>query len=293
MKDFENDLIFPPESKLNGTLHLPDSIPILPVRNTVLFPSAMSPLTIGRESSVRLIQEVDSKQSRYLGVIAQRDPTINEPKPADLFSVGTLAIAAKPFRVQENTVVMLVHGLVRFRVKEYVNSGPYLRARVELLDDVMPPEDAAKMEAIRLSIETLFQKIVNLSPGLSPELVMIALNFENLSSMGDFIASVVPIHSVAAKQELLETLDVSKRLEKLHRELARAVAVLELKCKIQSEVQDQVGKTQREFYLREQLKAIQKELGQEENTSQEVEDLRSSIQKSQLPDEARNEALRV
>jgi ATP-dependent Lon protease len=292
MREFENELIFPPELRLNGKLHLPDSIPILTVRNTVLFPNAMSPLTIGRESSVRLIQEVDSKQNRYLGVITQRDPTVNEPQPADLFSVGTLAIAAKPFRVQESTVILMVHGLVRFRVKEYVNAHSYLRARVELLDDVMPAQDAAKTEALRLSIETLFQKIVNLSPGLSPELVMIALNFENLSSMGDFIASVVPIHSVAVKQELLETLDVSKRLEKLHSELAREVAVLELKSKIQSEVQDQVGKTQREFYLREQLKAIQKELGEEENASQEVEDLRSSIEKSQLPDEARNEALR-
>jgi ATP-dependent Lon protease len=291
MSEF-NELFFSQDPTSNKNVNFPEIIPILPVRNTVLFPFSMFPLTVGRESSIKLIEEVSSNPNRVLGVITQRDPSVDGPQEVDLFTIGTLGIAAKQIRVKENNVIAVIQGLKRFRIKEFVQRQPYLKARIEILEDVNAIEEESKAEAVRRSTEALFQQVISLSPGLSGDLVTIALNLENLSQLTDFIASVVPSLSVPLKQELLETPDVWKRLEKLHVELTKEAGILELKSQIQSQVQDEVGKNQREYYLREQLKAIQKELGDGEDPFREIEELKKSIEEAQLPEEAQTEALR-
>ena len=292
MSRVENEMFILRDPAALEHAKLPDTVSILPVRNTVLFPLSMLPLTVGRESSVKLVEEVNSQQERYLGVVAQRDSSTEDPQEIDLHSVGTLALATKQMRVKDNNLILAVQGLKRFRIKEYVQTRPFIKARIELLDDVVSIPSESRAEAMRRSIETLFQQVVTLSPGLSPDLITIALNLEQLGQLADFIASVVPSLSAVHRQEFLETLDVWKRLEKLNVELTREVEILELKGKIQSQVQDEVGKNQREYYLREQLKAIQKELGEGEDTFKEVEELKKSIDEAQLPEEAKTEALR-
>src|SRR5215510_7017896 len=219
MSRTENELFVLKDPASIEQLQLPEVISILPVRNTVLFPSSMIPLTIGRESSVKLVEEINSQQERYVGVMAQRDPSVEDPQEIDLHSVGTLAISTKQLRVKDNTVVLAVQGLKRFRVKEYLQTHPFIKARIELLDDVLSVPSESRAEAMRRSIETLFQQVVTLSPGLSPDLITIALNLEQLGQFADFIVSVVPSLSSIHRQEFLETLDVWKRLEKLNAEL--------------------------------------------------------------------------
>ena len=292
MSRAENELFVLKDPTAIEHMKIPDAISILPVRNTVLFPSSMIPLTIGRESSVKLVEEINSQDERYVGIVTQRDPSVDDPQEIDLHSVGTLAISTKQLRVKDNTLVLAVQGLKRFRVKEYLQTHPFIKARIELLDDIVSVPSESRAEAMRRSIETLFQQVVTLSPGLSAELVTIALNLESLGQLSDFIASVIPSLSTVHKQEFLETLDVWKRLEKLNVELTREAEILELKGKIQSQVQDEVGKNQRDYYLREQLKAIQKELGEGDDTLREVEELKKSIEEGQLPEEAKTEAVR-
>lgn len=270
----------------------PEAVAILPVRNTVLFPHAILPLTIGRDSSIRLIEDFGNRENRLLGIVAQRDASVDDPQQIDLFAVGSLAVATKQLRVKDNNLMVVVQGLKRFRIKEFVQMQPYITARVELLDDIVLQEEASKLEALRRNIESLFEKVVTLSPGLSPDLLTIALNTGDLSQLADFVAATVPSFSVSLKQEFLETLDVWKRLERLHVELTREVEILELKGKIQSQVESEVGKNQRDYYLREQLKAIQKELGEDGDGFREVDELREAIEKSGLPEEAYKEAQR-
>ena len=292
MSRAENELFILRDPAALENMKLPELIPILPARNTVLFPSSMIPLSIGRESSVKLLEEVNSQDERVLGVVAQRDPSLDDPQEIDLHSIGTLALATKQMRVKDNSLIVAVQGLKRFRIKEYVQTRPFIKARIELLDDVASVPSESRAEAMRRSVETLFQQVVTLSPGLSGDLVTVALNLESLGQLTDFIASVIPSLSVVHKQEFLETLDVWKRLEKLNAELAREAEILELKGKIQSQVQDEVGKNQRDYYLREQLKAIQKELGEGDDTFKEVEELKKSIEEAQLPEEVKTEAIR-
>ena len=292
MSKYENGVVVFQDPKSNENIKVPETIPVLPIRNTVLFPFSMLPLTVGRESSIKIIEDISSSDNQYLGVIAQRDPSLDDPQEIDLFSVGTLGVISKQVRVKDNNLVVIVQGLRRFRIKEYVQTHPYFKARIEPLDDIVSVQNESRAEAMRRSIETLFQQIVTLSPGLSSDLVTIALNLQDISQLADFIASVLSSLSTLHKQEFLETLDVWKRVEKLHLELTREVEILELKGKIQSQVQDEVGKNQREFYLREQLKAIQKELGEGDDAIGEIEELKKSVEEAKLPEEVKAEALR-
>ncbi len=276
----------------NNDSQVPELVPILPVRNTVLFPQSVLPLTIGRENSVRLIDEVAGRDNRVLGIVAQREASVEDPQQIDLFAVGSLALATRQIRVKGGNLVVVVQGIKRFRIKEFVQNAPYLVARIELLEDVASTSDRSQSEALRRNVEALFEKVANLSPGLSADLLTLAHNQEELSQLGDFIASTVPSFSVSLKQEFLETLDIWKRLEKLQLELTREIEILELKSKIQSQVENEVGKNQRDYYLREQLKAIHKELGEDGDGFTQMDELKASIEKAGLPEEARKEAER-
>ncbi|HEV2419799.1 MAG TPA: endopeptidase La [Terriglobia bacterium] len=265
-------------------------LPILPVRETVLFPNAILPLTVGRESSLKLISDL-KEDEKFIGVLAQRDPRVDNPQPVDLYQIGTAAYIHKIIKLPSQNLFIFVEGLQRIAVEEVIGADPYLRAKVKPLEDVLPPGEKQGFDALVRSVTSLFQQVVQLSPSLSDDLQTVVMNIEDPSRLADFIAANLPSISNTEKQELLESLDLFSRLERLNRHLAREMEVQQLRSKIQSDVQDQVTASQREYYLREQMKAIQKELG-EADEQHDVEDLRQKIEGAGMTEEAKKEALR-
>src|SRR5438105_3722345 len=269
----------------------PDIVAVLPLRETVLFPQAVLPLSAGRASSVRLIEEA-VRASRLIGVVTQRDPAADDPGAAGLYPVGVLARIHKAVKQADGTVRLVVQGLSRFRLVEVLEDKPFLRARVQGVTD--PPDAAGDVEsqALMRNAVALFRKVVALSPLLSDETANLPVNILHPGTLADVIAAALPTLSTVVKQEVLETLDVRLRLQTIVAALTKEAEVLELGSKIQSEVQSEVSKTQREYYLREQMKAIQKELGASDERTQEIEELRAKIEASGMPEEAHKEATR-
>jgi len=267
-----------------------DNLPILPVRDTVLFPNAILPLTIGRESSLKLVGDLKDEE-KFIGVITQRDPRVDNPQPVDLFQIGTVAFVHKIIKLPSQSLFIFVEGLQRIAVEEVGQAEPYMVGRAKPLQDIIPKEKQADFDALVRSVTTLFQQVVQLSPTLSDDLQTVVMNIDDPGRLTDFIAANLPSLSSSEKQELLESLDLKVRLERLNRQLMREVEVLQLRSKIQSDVQDQVTQSQREYYLREQMKAIQKELG-EADEQQEIEELRKKIEAAGMTEEAKKEGLR-
>src|SRR5439155_11373999 len=240
--------------------------------------------------SVRPIDEA-LQGSRVVGAVMQRDAGEDNPGAAGLHTVGTLAIVHKGWKQAAGKLRLVVEGLGRFRIVEVLQESPFLRARVERLER----EGAAsslEAEALARSASSLLQKVVSMSPTLPDDMANVGAAAEGPGALADLIAASLPTLSSALKQELLETVDVAERLKKLVGALSKEAEVLELGSKIQSEVQSEVSKTQREYYLREQMKAIQKELGGSDERTQEIEDLRAKIEASGMPEEAHKEAIR-
>jgi ATP-dependent Lon protease len=265
------------------------SYPVLPVRDTVLFPHAVLPLTVGRESSVQLINSLG--EDKTIVVVAQREARVDSPQPSDLFTIGTLAVVHKVVKMPNQSLFVFAEGLERVHVDEYTQLAPYMTAKVSTIAELVPPKSAEE-EALQRNVLTLFQQIVAGSPTLSDELATVAMNIDEPGRLVDFIASSLPTLSTKDKQEVLETPDVRVRLDKINNHLAKELEVQQLRNKIQSEVQDRVQQTQREFYLREQMKAIQKELGESDETTRDVEDLREKIEKAGMPEDVKKEALK-
>jgi ATP-dependent Lon protease len=264
-------------------------LPVLPVRDTVLFPHAVLPLTVGRESSVQLINSLG--EDKTIVVIAQREARVDSPQPVDLYPIGTLATVHKVVKMPNQSLFVFAEGLERVRVVEYTQLAPYMKASVETVDEVVP-ELNAEIEALQRNILNLFQQIVAGSPTLSDELSTVAVNIEEPGRLVDFVASSLPSLSTRDKQDVLETYDVRSRLDKINQHLAKELEVQQLRNKIQSEVQDRVQQTQREYYLREQLKAIQKELGEQDDTTRDVEEFKEKIEQSGMPEDVKKEAMK-
>jgi ATP-dependent Lon protease len=265
-----------------------DGLPILPVRDTVMFPHAVMPLNIGRESSVSLISSLG--ENKRLAVVTQRDPSVDEPTPEELYEIGAEAIIHKVVRMPNQSLLIFAEGLGRIRLTEVLENDPFYRARCERIIEA-DAEAGTVLEALRQNALSVFEDIVELSPALSDETVAMVRNLDDPGRLADFIAATVPGLGSPEKQSVLEELEVKSRLETLLRMLSKEREVLQLRHKIQSEVQDQLSETQREFYLREQMKAIQKELGEADDEA-EVEDLRAKIDKAGMPEEAVKEARR-
>jgi ATP-dependent Lon protease len=275
----------PPKTPSSG----PRRIPVLPVRDTVLFPHAVLPLTVGRESSIQLIESLGEERS--IIVAAQLDPRLDSPKPGDMHEVGTLATVHKVVRMPNQSRFVFTEGVGRVKLLRYVQTEPFMVAEVEDLDDV-EPESNSSVEAMVRNVISQFQQIVSESPTLSDELKTIAGSIEDPSRLVDFVASSLPFLTTDDKQKLLETAAVYARLEQLNKLLAKEIEVQQLRSKIQSEVQDQVQQSQRDYYLREQMKAIQKELGEQDEGQREVDDLREKIEAAGMPEDVKKEAMK-
>jgi ATP-dependent Lon protease len=269
---------------------IPNELAILPVRDIVLFPGGVTPLPIGRETSIALVNALQG-EDKIIGVVAQLDPRVDDPSGADLHSVGTAAKLHKTVKMPNGNMVIFLEGLQRIRIAEIVSLRPYIRAHVEAQPDITGTPDA-ELTALERNAQTLFKDVVARSPQLSDDLQTVVTNIDDPGRLADFIAGMLPSLNTLIKQELLETASVRKRLETLIRELSKELEVLELKNKIQEQVQEQVSQSQREYLLREQMKAIQKELGESDDGQTELEELRKKINESGMTPEAKKESER-
>ncbi|MGA7832263.1 MAG: endopeptidase La [Terracidiphilus sp.] len=265
------------------------SVAVLPVRDTVLFPHAVLPLTVGRESSIQLIESLGEERS--IVVVAQLDPRLDTPKPSDLHPVGTLATVHKVVRMPNQSRFVFTEGTERVRLVRYLQFEPFMMAEVEIIEDRQPPATPGA-EALVRNVIAQFQQIVSESQTLSDELRTIAANIEEPSRLVDFVASSLPFLTTDEKQSLLETPSIASRLEQLNQLLAKEIEVQQLRTKIQTEVQDQVQQSQRDYYLREQLKAIQKELGEQDEGQREIDELRQKIDAAGMPEDVKKEAVK-
>ena len=270
---------------------MPTDLAILPLRDTILFPHAILPLAVARESSVALVHDA-VKERKVIGVVTQRDPAIDDPVESDLFRVGTLTHIHKMFKFPDGSLRLVVQGVQRFRLHQVHQYRPFLKASIELLTEVVPPEQEIEVKALAQSAQGLFQRVVELSPTLSDELQTLAANIQEPSRLADFIAASLPSLTTPQKQEMLETLDVRARLERLNKVLVKDLEVLEVGNKIQSQVKTELQKNQREYYLREQMKAIQKELGEGDDQQREFNELREKVEAAGMPEDIKKEAMR-
>jgi ATP-dependent Lon protease len=265
------------------------AIPVLPVRDTVLFPHAVLPLTVGRESSIQLIQSLGEEKT--ILVVAQRDARQDSPQPGDLHSVGTRATVHKVVKMPNQSLFVFTEGTERVHLGEFAQMTPFMMAMADTISEI-PPQKSPELEALQRNVVSQFQQIVSASPTLSDELQTIAINIDEPGRLADFVASQLPFLSTADKQEMLETPDIAARLERINKHLAKEIEVQQLRNKIQSEVQDSVQQSQRDYYLREQLKAIQKELGELDDTQKDIEELRAKIDAAGMPEEVKKDALK-
>ena len=272
-------------------LSIPAELPILPLRDTVLFPNSFMPLAVARESSVRLIDDAIA-EGKLIAVFTQRDASVEEPGQADLHHAGTATHIHKMFKLPDGSLRLIVQGLARLSLDEVTSTHPYLRARVHASSEDTNAADTLEIDALARNIKTNFQQVVSLSPLLSDDLQTLAVNITEPGRLADFIASSLTTISTAVKQEVLETLDIRARMDNLNRILIKELEVLELGSKIQSQVQSEVGRNQREYFLREQLKAIQKELGEGDDQTKEIEELAEKVESAGMSDLVKKEALR-
>jgi ATP-dependent Lon protease len=276
------------EEAVRGEEPLPDALPVLPLRETVTFPETLTPLAVGQERSIKLVNDVLSG-NRMLAMVASRDPENDAPGPDDLYDVGVVGTVARMLKVPDGSLRVLVQGSERIRVGPYVAEEPYLVARIEAVPDVVEP--SPELEALTRNVQATFSEIIEQIPYLPEELQLAVTNMDEPSALSHLIAGALRIPT-EEKQELLEQVDVGKRLRRLSEILARELEVVRLGAKIQSDVESEIGKGQREYFLREQLKAIQQELGEGDEQQAELAELRERIEAANLPEDAQKQAER-
>jgi len=267
--------------------------PVLPLRNTVLFPQQIIPIYVGREQSLKLIADLPKGGKKYIVVVAQKDGSVENPKVSDLYEYGTLAMVMKVFDMPDKSRSAIVQGLDRVRVKNFLDPDPYYKGLVEKVRGVVTP--SAEIEGITVNLQEIFKKLIEIAPYLSEEQFHVLSNIQNPGKLVDKAISLMNI-STKEKQDILEELDIKKRLEKCTVLINREIHRIELGEKIQSDVQDEISKSQREYFLREQMKAIQKELG-EDTGGVELDELDEKIKTAKMPEKiervARKELIRM
>ncbi|MDZ7346510.1 MAG: endopeptidase La, partial [candidate division KSB1 bacterium] len=267
---------------------VPSELPVLPLRDTVAFPNIVTPLIIAREKSVRLINDVVAG-TRMLALVAQKRAEEENPTPDSIYSYGIAATVLRMLKFPDGSLRVLVQGISRLKVLKIIQEEPYMVGKVRLIPDSYEP--STELEALKRNLAIQFQKIVSLVPQLPDELQIVVVNTDHPGKLADLIASNLNL-SVEEKQDIIETIDIKRRLEKLTVYVNRELEVLEMGSKIQDQVQSELGKNQREYFLREQLRAIQKELGIGDEKSAEIEELRQKLNEAKLPEQAYQEAMR-
>ena len=272
----------------NHIFKLPKVIGILPVRNAVAYPGTVTPLVIGRQKSKALIGDTKPNET-IIGLVTQRNLETENPGFNDIYTAGTAASVLKIIRMPQGSTHIIVHGICRFKITGRITTKPYLKAAVEQLAEKV--RRTKKLQALMVNVRNAANRVVALSPNVPEEASILLENIENPSALSDFLAANLNLR-IAEKQELLEEIDATKRLEKISVALANQLEVLELSHKIQGRVRESVDKSQREFFLQEQLKAIQSELGQGDRQTEELRLIKKNIKKAKMPKKVESEALR-
>jgi ATP-dependent Lon protease len=274
-------------------LSIPSLIPILPIRNIVVFPGTVMPLNVGRQKSKNLLDEVMPAE-KLIGVVTQKNADVEDPGYADLFNVGTACMILKLFKLPDGNQSIIVHGLVRFRLLSIEQTEPFAMGRIEVLEDSITP--GTNLDALVASVRQQANRVIELSPNTPDEAAQVLNSIQTPSALADFLAANLPVEKddIAEKQRMLEEIDVEKRLRIIAARLATQLDVLELQNKIQSQVKENIDKSQRRYYLQEQLKAIRKELGEQDSGAGggELETLRTRLEAAQLPETVMKEATR-
>ncbi len=265
-----------------------ESYPVMPLRNTVLFPQQVIPIYIGREKSLKLINELPAS-SKHIVVVAQEDGSIEDPNPDEMYSFGTLAVVLKVFDMPDNSKSAIVQGIDRVKILSFKEKEPYYRAVVQRLSDNVPSEDI-ELDALGNNLRQVFSELIQVAPNLSEEHTGMLSNIQKPSRLADRSVSLLTVPN-PEKQEVLEELDVKKRVEKAIKILSREIQRIKLGEEIQTEVHDEIAKSQREYYLREQMKAIKRELGEDESQV-ELKDIEDAIKKAKMPEDAEKVALK-
>ena len=279
------------DEESTSRIEIPDELNMLPLRDSVIFPMLVAPLSVGRDASIQLVDESVVGGNRIIGVVAQKDANAEQPTFADVYGYGTAVIVRMLGKVPEGAR-LIVQGISRIKIIQGLQEEPYLRARVEVIPEPDIPEaDMLEVEALKRQIINLFERAIFLSPDMPEELRSITMTITEPGSMADLITAHMRL-TVEQKQLILETIPIKERLRKVLEMLSREVQVLELGSKLQTEVAGEMTKTQREYYLREQLKAIQRELGEGEDRGEDIDDLRKRIIEAKMPEEAQREAER-
>jgi ATP-dependent Lon protease len=276
------------EEAIRSQEPLPDALPVLPLRETVTYPETLTPLAVGQERSIKLVNDVLSG-NRLLAMVASKDAENDAPGPDDLHKVGVAGTVARMMKVPDGTLRILVQGGERVKITDYVAEDPYLVARIESMPDVIEP--SPELEALTRNVQNTFSEIIEQIPYLPEELQLAVTNLDEPSALSHLIAGALRI-STEEKQELLEEVDVAKRLRRLSEILTRELEVVRLGTKIQSQVESEIDKGQREYFLRQQMKAIQDELGEGDEQQAELTELRERIDSAELPEEAKKQAER-
>lgn len=270
---------------------IPSELYLLPLRDSVVYPMLIAPLQVARDTSIQLIDDALASNNRIIGVIAQKNYEIDQPKGEDVYSIGC-AVIIRTLVKMPDAVRMIVQGISRFRITEILQEKPYLKAKIEVIEEPLSlDENPEEIEALKRSLTALFDQAVRLSPNLPEELRSLTQAVQEPNVMADLMAAHLAI-GVEQKQRILEIIDLKERLKTLLEILAHEVRVLELTSKVQSEVSAEISKSQREYLLREQLKAIQKELGEIEDRGEELEELKEKIEAAKMPEEAQKEVKR-
>lgn len=275
------------EREINQTQDIPEILPILPLRETVVYPQMLIPLIVGREKSIKLVEEALSG-NKLIGMCMQKTP-IEEPTPDDINKIGTVGIIVRSLKFPDNTLRLFVQGLQRIKIIEFIQTEPYFKAKIELIEEKI--EKTVEIEGLMRNLLNLFQKMASLIPQFPEELLINAMNIQEPGRLADFIAFNTNLN-INEKQEILETIDVKERLQKVTYYLTRELEILEIANKIQNEVKNEIEKSQKEYFLRQQMKAIQKELGEIDPREMEINELRQKLQEAKLPPEAMKEAER-
>ncbi|MFL5979975.1 MAG: LON peptidase substrate-binding domain-containing protein, partial [Gaiellaceae bacterium] len=271
-----------------GDVEIPSTLPVLPLKETVIFPQSVSPLAIGQERSVRLVDDV-LEGNRMLALVTVRNGEVDEPGWDDLYEIGTAALVHKMIRVPDGTLRILVQGVGRIRLQRRVQDDPYLAGEFEVVPDEV--EETPELEALTRSVQTEFGRLISLVPYLPSELELAAANVDDPGALSHLVASTLRLKT-EEKQALLEQANVSERLRDVLRILKRELEVVELGTKIQSQVQSELEMGQREFFLRQQMKAIQEELGEGDPEQAEMAELRERLEALDLPEDVEKAAMR-
>src|SRR5688572_13357871 len=271
-------------------LTVPSILPILPIRNIVVFPGTVMPLNVGRPKSKNLLDEVMPGE-KIIGVVTQKNADVEDPQYPDLHTVGVACNILKLFKLPDGNQSIIVHGLARFRLLELTQTDPFAAGKIEIIEDTMA--SGAPIDALIASVRQQANRVIELSPNTPDEAAQVLNSITNPSALADFLAANLQAET-ADKQLMLEELDVEKRLRMIAARLATQLDVLELQSKIQSQVKENIDKSQRRYYLQEQLKAIRKELGETDaaGAGSEVDQLRTKLEGAKLPENVMKEATR-